>query len=286
VVELALLEDRALLSDMTPPTTTASVMGQLGQNGYYTSPVTIDFSATDPDNPSSSLTTEFSVNGAAFVTGSMVTLSHDGIYQVQYFSTDPTGSVEATHSLTIKIDQTAPVITLTVSPTSLWPPNRRLVPVHVSGVVTDNLSGVVSTVQFSVSDEYGQITPHGQTPVASNGTFSFTVLLQSSRLGQDHDGRQYTIFVTANDLAGNTTTASAVVTVPHDQGHGLTGFGGGGFVNPGQGGNSGSGSTGRGGTSSGLGSGHGLGSSHGHGATPVSMPVGFNPGHGRHLGHR
>jgi hypothetical protein len=45
------------------------------------------------------------------------------------------------------------------------------------------------------------------------------VYLQSSRLGQDKDGRQYVIDVTAHDLAGNSRTVATFVTVPHDQGH-------------------------------------------------------------------
>jgi hypothetical protein len=61
------------------------------------------------------------------------------------------------------------------------------------------------------------------------GNFQFTVTLQAERSGNDFDGRQYTILVSATDAAGNTGTASAVVTVPHDQGHQSVGMPGGGF---------------------------------------------------------
>lgn len=49
------LEGRALLS--TAPTTTASIMGQAGTNGYYISPVTIALTATEPNVSPTSLAT-------------------------------------------------------------------------------------------------------------------------------------------------------------------------------------------------------------------------------------
>ena len=56
------------------------------------------------------------------------------------------------------------------------------------------------------------------TVTANDGTYSFTVMLEASRLGQDLNGRQYQIVVSAQDKAGNPATASTIVTVPHDLG--------------------------------------------------------------------
>jgi hypothetical protein len=261
-LEVGALEGRLLLAspDMTAPTTVATVVGHLGQNGFYTSPVQVDLTATDPDDASSTLRTEFSVNGGAFQMGNVIALRRNGIDTLMYRSVDPAGNVEATHTLVVKIDHTPPVITsLTASPTSLWPPNGRMVPVLITGTVTDNLSGVGPTVGFHVHDEEGVINTTGMAPV-HDGAFSFTVMLQASRLGQDKDGRQYTIFVVAHDLAGNTSTRTVVVTVPHDQGHGNSGANG---NDNEQGDNNDQGDNNQGDDNS-QGQGHGKGKGHGH----------------------
>jgi hypothetical protein len=49
--------------------------------------------------------------------------------------------------------------------------------------------------------------------------YSFTVLLQASRVGTDLDGRLYTITVSASNNAGKTGSQAGSVIVPHDQGH-------------------------------------------------------------------
>jgi hypothetical protein len=221
--EVAPLEDRKLLAtDVTAPVTAAAVVGTLGTNGFYRGPVTINLSATDPDDAPSALTTAFSVNGSPFAAGNAVSLTNDGIYTVQFFTTDAAGNAEATQTLVVKIDQTGPALGITsVNPTSLWPPNGKLVPVTITGTVTDALAGLAAspTVNFNVIDEYHRVQPSGTVSAAPNSTFTIVVSLQSRRLGQDKDGRHYTILVTATDLAGNSTTQTTNVVVPHDQGH-------------------------------------------------------------------
>jgi virginiamycin B lyase len=116
-------------------------------------------------------------------------------------------------------DLTPPLITVWSTPTALWPPNGRMVPVTVSGTISDVGSGVsLSSAAYSVTDEYGEVQPTGAISLGDEGAYSFTVLLQASRHGNDRDGRRYTITVRAKDSAGSSESKSAVVTVPHDQG--------------------------------------------------------------------
>jgi hypothetical protein len=115
-------------------------------------------------------------------------------------------------------DITPPVITLSATPKVLWPPNGKMTPVTVLGTITDTGSGVnLNSVVYTVKDEYGVVQPHGAITLGPAGGYSFTILLQASRLGADLDGRRYTVTVRAKDNAGNAGSKTSVVTVPHDR---------------------------------------------------------------------
>jgi len=214
------LEGRLLLSvDTTPPTTTPVVVsGHLGSNGFYTTPIKVDLKATDPDDPASSLTTFYQVDHGPVVRGNVLTLGN-GVHTLTFHSVDPAHNVEVTRTRVFKVDTTVPVVTAHANPTTLWPPNNKFVPVTVTGHVSDLSGGVPGLVHYRVIDEYHAVQPSGTARVDARGNYSFVVYLDSSRLGQDKDGRQYTILVTATDQAGNTGSARALVTVPHDQGN-------------------------------------------------------------------
>jgi uncharacterized protein (DUF2141 family) len=121
---------------------------------------------------------------------------------------------------TASLDTTPPTITLSATPKFLWPPTGSMLPVTVTGAITDTGSGVNQrTAAYSVKDEYGQLHPSSSITLGAGGSYSFTTLLQASRLGTDLDGRQYTVTVRASDNAGNAASTSTIVTVPHDQRH-------------------------------------------------------------------
>ena len=61
----------------------------------------------------------------------------------------------------------------------------------------------VSTATYVVTDEHGSIQPSGTVMPGSNGSYAFTISLHALRNGNDTDGRQYTITVSAQDNAGN-----------------------------------------------------------------------------------
>ena len=112
-------------------------------------------------------------------------------------------------------DVTPPAfVSLAVSGTVLWPPNGARVPVTVSGIVEDADSSVASAT-YAVTDEYGHWQPAGTLALDASGRFSVRLVLEASRRDDDRDGRQYLIVLTARDPAGNTSTRTAQVTVPH-----------------------------------------------------------------------
>lgn len=114
-------------------------------------------------------------------------------------------------------DVTPPTITLSLTPSVLWPPDGRMVPVLVSGSIADDVSGVsAGSAAFAVQDSYDVVHASGAITL-SNGSYSFTVPLPAARRGTDPNGRTYTVIVTAQDKAGNAGSSSATVIVPHDQ---------------------------------------------------------------------
>jgi YVTN family beta-propeller protein len=192
----------------------------------------VQWSGTDVGSGILDYTIFVSENGGAFTTflrnTTMTSATFTGqagkSYAFYSLARDQTGNLEdakAAPEATTRVvgDTTPPVITVSANPATLWPPNGKMVPVTISGTITDADSGVnASTAAYVVTDEYGLVQPREPVTLGSNGSYAFTVSLEASRRGNDQDGRHYTITVSAKDNAGNPGAASTIVTVPHDQG--------------------------------------------------------------------
>ena len=136
-----------------------------------------------------------------------------------------TSTAGPTCSFTVTVNDTeAPVITTNGQPVTLWPPNHKYETVNVTDLVasaSDNCdSGVdIGSVQITSvsSDEPDNGVGDGNTTndivIASDCK---SVQLRSERIGNGN-GRVYTINFKVTDAAGNVSTATAKVTVPHSQ---------------------------------------------------------------------
>ena len=102
------------------------------------------------------------------------------------------------------------ITSLTPSITSIWPPNKKMVAVTLA-VATSGASGAVTAKIISVTSN----EPNGDVQWQITGPLKLNLL--ADRLG-DGTGRIYTITVEARDAAGNVSTKTVIVTVPHDQG--------------------------------------------------------------------
>jgi hypothetical protein len=141
-----------------------------------------DGTITKFDPPGSMSTVPESINPRATITG-------------YYF--DATGFA---HGFLADFDTAPPLITLSATPKILWPPNGKMVPVKIWGKITDTGSGVLaSSVENAVSDEYHPGQTGAQMRLNAEGNYSFTILLRASREGNDKDGHQYKIRVSARD---------------------------------------------------------------------------------------
>jgi hypothetical protein len=192
--------------DKTSPTITGTLDRPPDRNGWYASDVTAHFQCDD--TPS----------GIASCPPDKV-LSTDGANQsVTGVAIDRADNQSSATITGINIDKTGPLIRATTKSDVLWPPNGKLVSVVISGVITDAGSGVdPANTSFTVSDEYQRLQPGGRVVLGRGGAFSFTVRLEARRLGNDFDGRRYTVRLNATDRVGHSSQTSLTVTVPRDQ---------------------------------------------------------------------
>lgn len=99
----------------------------------------------------------------------------------------------------------------TASPSILRPPNRRLVPITISGVTDPDENPLILTVTAIRQDE----PRTGKDPDAT-GVGSARPAVRATRAGGG-DGRAYHIAFTVQDPSGAACTGKVKVCVPHDQ---------------------------------------------------------------------
>ncbi len=145
-----------------------------------------------------------------------------GSTQVIFTAIDSYGNV-ATCSVEATVrDTTPPVINLAADPTGLWPPNHRLVPVHVAFLATDHCdpSSTVRLISATSSDQDdapgdGDGRTTGDVTGADVGTADTDLLLRAER-SANGPGRTYELIYLAADASGNGASAMSLVSVPHD----------------------------------------------------------------------
>ena len=114
------------------------------------------------------------------------------------------------------VNAVPPVVSVQMTPDVLWPPNHKYVDVEALVEVLD-LTGDVTVSLLSVeSNEADDGLGDGDTPddIVIVNDFSFQLRAEVSGLNGD---RIYTITYLVTDGCGNSTVATATVTVPHDQ---------------------------------------------------------------------
>ncbi|HUP61973.1 MAG TPA: HYR domain-containing protein [Thermoanaerobaculia bacterium] len=139
-----------------------------------------------------------------------------GVTTVDCSATDAHNNT-STDSFTITVVDTAPpaIHSLTVSPDTLWAPNRKLETVTVTANVTDAVdpAPIVRIYDITCNE------------TLSTGDATITGLLTASLRAErdgNGDGRVYTLHIEAIDAAGNRSTGTVTVTVPHDLGNSTT----------------------------------------------------------------
>lgn len=131
----------------------------------------------------------------------------EGANVIQAASVDAAGNAVAATTTVVLVTR-PPEITLRATPEKIWAPNRKMVPVTISGGV-ETFGSELASVVLSVRDEYGKFN-------YDNLAFGSTVMVEASRKGNDKDGRKYTITAVVTEKGGKKTSRTATVTVGHD----------------------------------------------------------------------
>jgi hypothetical protein len=186
-----------------------------------------NLAATVSDPDGDPLTIIWSVNGIASQTN-MIAAAHPpktrlvsfsaafdlGTNIVNVWVSDGKAVPVACSTRVIVRDRTPPrIISIKAVPNVLWPPNGKLVPVKVVVQAVSDSGPVTSRITSVQSNE----PPTGREPDWVI-TGDLSLLLRAERSGRGN-GRVYTITVQCRDAAGNTSTGTATVTVPHDAAH-------------------------------------------------------------------
>jgi len=121
--------------------------------------------------------------------------------------------------LSVCADETAPTLEVSVTPDTLWPTNHKYVTAQATVVAADNFDPNPTVTLLSVmSNEPDDGDDDGNTVndivIVDDDTFK----LRAERSGIG-TGRVYTITYQVTDACGNSTVASAIVTVPLSQGN-------------------------------------------------------------------
>jgi hypothetical protein len=118
-------------------------------------------------------------------------------------------------------DNTPPSLQVSLSPSTLWPPNHKMIPIAATIAVSDDRDPNPQVELVSItSNEPVNGAGDGNTDAdiqgAEVGSDDRKFALRAERSGNG-PGRIYTVTYRARDAVGNQTTATATVTVPHDQ---------------------------------------------------------------------
>jgi hypothetical protein len=206
-------------SDQISPVTKMELKSSLPKaNEWYSSDVKVSLNATD--DKSGVAKTLYKINDGDWSQyTNAFELQNEGVNTVEYKSIDNAGNVEETKSIEVKIDKTAPTLTVSFDQSVITNKNHKLVPINASVKAVDNLSGVDSYELVSiVSNQPDHAKGSGNTTQdiqgAEFGTSDLNFLVRAERSGSGD--RVYTITYRATDSAGNTVTASQEIVVKHD----------------------------------------------------------------------
>lgn len=145
-----------------------------------------------------------------------------GTHLITLKVTDKAGATSTDEVTVTIVDTTPPVVSLRMSPASLWPPNHKMRDVRAMLEIHDcDPAPKVELVSVTSNEPENGLGDGDTSPDISGaglGADDRNVRVRAERAGGG-SGRIYTFVYRVTDASGNATEATSTVTVPHDQGH-------------------------------------------------------------------
>jgi hypothetical protein len=146
-----------------------------------------------------------------------------GVHAVTLRVTDASGATDTDELQVSVFDTTPPELSVSLSPSVLFPPNHRMVPITATVTARDacGSASVVLAAFSSSEDDDAPGTGDGQTTGdvqdVTIGSLDLEFVVRAERAGTG-PGRVYSAVYSADDGRGNAIARPAAVLVPHDQG--------------------------------------------------------------------
>lgn len=169
--EVAGLHDTSNGCDNVAPTTSSLMNPTANSAGWNNTYVNLSLSATDNSDGAGVKNITYSASGAQIISPTIVTgsatsliITAEGETTINYFAEDNAGNIESAQTLTVRVDKTAPTISLASPTAGNYLLNQA---VTVSFNCSDALSGVASCTGTTVNG--------GMLDTSSIGTKTFIV---------------------------------------------------------------------------------------------------------------
>jgi len=127
-----------------------------------------------------------------------------------------TKNVQAVRGRLEVADTTAPTLSVTLTPATIWPPDNKMVTVNATINAHDDYDSNPKIELVSITAN--EPLDVGDIKVGKLFTDIRQFQLKAKRDGNNLAGRIYTVTYRASDGSGNETDVSVAVSVPHDQG--------------------------------------------------------------------
>jgi hypothetical protein len=215
-------------TDTTAPTTTATPSPAPNGAGWNNANVSVALAATDNSGGSGVKQITYSASGAqpigsTIVSGAStsVSITTDGTTTISFFATDNANNVEATKTITINLDKTAPSVTSVTSTLANGTyKTGQVVPVTVTFSESVTVTG---TPQLSITTGNPATTAVNYASGSGTNTLTFNYTVASGNSSADLDYASAAALALNGGTIRDTASNNAVLTLPNPGGVGSLG---------------------------------------------------------------